>query len=888
MNSNDIRNLFLNFFVEKGHKVLPSSSLIPRGDPTLLLTTAGMVQFKPYFLGIVPPPHPRLVSCQKCFRTTDIDAVGDNKHLTFFEMLGNFSVGDYFKREAITWGWEFVTERLKLPADRLWVTIFLDDDEAYQIWRDIGFPEGRIIRLGEKDNFWGPAGDSGPCGPCSEIHYDFGIEYGCGKPDCNPSCDCGRFSEIWNFVFTQYNQGKDGKRTPLPKPNIDTGMGLERVVAASNGNPSVYATDLFIPLIDRVCKIAAISGINDTEKVRPIRIIAEHSRGVSFLIADGVLPSNEGRGYVLRRLLRRACFMGRRLGIRHAFMEEMAQAVVDKMGSVYPELIANNKLILDVIKNEEEKFYDTLDAGLNLCERAIADAKAQKRDYLLSGEVFKFWDTYGFPFELTSEIAHEHGLTVDRDGFEREMEKQRERARSAHKFSGSISPVGLVSKHDAISTAFVGYDELETKAHIMEIMDEKASAHFNKAEKGQRVILVIDRTPFYGEMGGQVGDTGMIKSDKGSLSVSNSFYLASSVLAIMGEINSGTLSVGDEVNAVVDKGRRLDIARNHTATHILQAILRRVLGSHIAQRGSLVLPERLRFDFVQLSPISKEQLKDIEAGVNEIIRCNLAVVTTICSYNEAIQSGATAIFEEKYGDMVRLVKIGIPSISAELCGGTHVRATGEIGYFHIINEISIGTGLHRVEAVTGRGVEAFFNERLSILEQVTSKLKVNPDELSLKIEGLISDLSESARQITALQRRLFGYEVNRIVASNLKTVDSINVAISRVQSLSASALMEMADMLKAKIGSGVIVLASVYDDKPVFIVAATPDMVKKGLHSGKLVKRVAEVAGGSGGGRPEMAQAGARNVDKIEDALAAAPQFIRELLESGHAQKYGT
>ena len=883
MNSNEIRNLFLNFFVEKGHKVLPSSSLIPHGDPTLLLTTAGMVQIKPYFLGIATPPNPRLASCQKCFRTTDIDSVGNNKHLTFFEMLGNFSVGDYFKQEAITWSWEFVTERLKLPSDRLWVTIFLDDDEAYQVWMSIGFPTERIVRLGEKDNFWGPAGDSGPCGPCSEIHYDFGIECGCGRPDCDPSCSCGRFSEIWNLVFTQYNQDREGKRTPLPKPNIDTGMGLERVVAASNGNPSVYDTDLFIPLVNKVHKIAVITKVDNDEMLRHIRIVAEHSRGVTFLIADGVLPSNEGRGYVLRRLLRRACFMGRRLGIRHVFMVEMAQAVIDKMGGVYPELIANNKLILEVVKNEEEKFYDTLDAGINMCEKAIAEARAQERNYLLDEEVFKFWDTYGFPFELTSEIACEHGLAVDRDGFEREMEKQRERARAGHKFSGNLSAAGSASKHDANSTAFVGYDELSTRSHIIEIMDEKASACFDKAEKGQRIILVMDRTPFYGEMGGQVGDTGIIKSQNGSLIVLNSFYLATGALAILGQVDSGSLSVGDEVNAMVDESRRLDIARNHTATHILQATLRRVLGSHVAQRGSLVSPERLRFDFVQLSPISKEQLKEIEAGVNEIIRRDLSVIATTCSYDEAIKGGATAIFEEKYGDIVRLVKIGAPHVSAELCGGTHVRATGEIGYFYIVSEASIGTGLHRIEAVTGRGAEAFINEHLAILEQLASELKVNSRELPGKVMNLSASLAEAMKQITALQREVSKYEVDKIVASNLKTVGDVNVVVARVQPMPASALMNMADMIKAKIGSSVIVLASVYEDKPVFIAAATQDMVQRGIHSGKLVKKAADVAGGGGGGRPEMAQAGARNADKIDEALAAVPGFIEDLLKSSYA-----
>ncbi len=486
MKSHEIRKAFLDFFTEKKHKVIPSSSLIPHGDPTLLLTTAGMVQIKPYFLGIEVPPNPRLASCQKCFRTTDIDSVGDNKHLTFFEMLGNFSVGDYFKKEAIEWGWEFVVERMHLPPDRLWVTIYLDDDEAFNIWTGIGFPAARIVRLGEKENFWGPAGDSGPCGPCSEIHYDFGEKYGCGKPECDPSCSCGRFSEIWNLVFTAYDQDKAGKRTLLPKPNIDTGMGLERIVAACNGNPTVYETDLFEPLIQKVCKIADVSLGKDDITDRFIKVIAEHSRGVAFLIADGLLPSNEGRGYVLRRLLRRACFLGRKLGLRKPFMGEMARAVIDKMGMVYPELVGNQKLILGIIKNEEEKFNDTLDAGINLCETAIADAKAQNMSCLPDEDVFRFWDTYGFPLELSAEIALDHGLTVNREGFEAEMEKQRERARATHKFAGDKTEADLIARlaPSLKLTEFTGYERLSISSRVVQIIDEESAQLVEKVGAG--------------------------------------------------------------------------------------------------------------------------------------------------------------------------------------------------------------------------------------------------------------------------------------------------------------------------------------------------------------------------------------------------------------------
>ena len=882
MKSQEIRDSFLSFFIEKQHKVIPSSSLIPHGDPTLLLTTAGMVQIKPYFLGIEVPPNPRLASCQKCFRTTDIDSVGDNKHLTFFEMLGNFSVGDYFKKESIEWGWEFVTQRMHLPPDRLWVTIYLDDDEAFDIWTGIGFPAKRIIRLGDKDNFWGPAGDSGPCGPCSEIHYDFGDKYGCGKPECDPSCSCGRFSEIWNLVFTAYNQDENGKRTLLPRPNIDTGMGLERIVAACNGNPTVYETDLFEPLIQRVCKIAAVSMGKDDITDRFIKVIAEHSRGVAFLIADGLLPSNEGRGYVLRRLLRRASFLGRKLGLQKPFMGEMAKAVVAKMGPIYPELVANQKLILGIIKNEEEKFNDTLDAGINLCEKAIADAKLQNRSCLLDEEVFRFWDTYGFPFELSAEIAQDHGLTVNREGFEAEMEKQRERARSTHKFAGDKSDADLIARlgPSLKITEFAGYERLFISSRVVQIVDEESGELVEKVEAGKSVALVLDRTPFYGEMGGQVGDTGKLSSKAGHMDIYNAQSFTSGGIVLLGRVTKGSITVGDKVKAAVDEGRRMDIARNHTATHILQAVMRNILGSHVSQRGSMVAPERLRFDFAHLSNISREELEEIQKGVNEIIRRDLPVSTGICSYDEATRGGATAIFEEKYGDTVRVVSIGEPRVSSELCGGTHVKATGEIGYFLITSEASIGTGLRRVEAVTGRGAEALINERQAILDQMASSLKVAYHELPAKIVQLGASLNSSSKTILSLQRELSRHEVARLLKENIKDLNGVKVLVAQVSSIPMGSLLEMGDILKAELKSGVIVLATVYDDKPCFIGMATADMVSRGVHSGKLIKRVSEIAGGSGGGKPEMAQAGAKYKEKINEALQAVPKFVEELLNS--------
>lgn len=887
MKSQEIRDSFLNFFVEKNHKIIPSSSLVPRGDPTLLLTTAGMVQVKPYFLGTARPPHPRLTSCQKCFRTTDVDAVGDNKHLTFFEMLGNFSVGDYFKKEAIEYAWEFVTERLRLPPERLWVTIFLNDDAAFDIWRSIDFPENKIVRLGEEDNFWGPAGDSGPCGPCSEIHYDYGENYGCGKPGCNPSCSCSRFSEIWNLVFMEFNQDRNGNRTRLPKPNIDTGMGLERIVAVCQGKSSIYDTDLFSPIIDKICKIT-VTGIGQDPKTdRSIKIIAEHSRGIAFLIADGVLPSNEGRGYVLRRILRRACFLGRQLGIERQFIAEIAEVVINNMGQIYPELEANTKLIFDIIKNEEMKFDDTLDAGINLCEKAIKEAKAEHKDYLPSEEVFKFWDTYGFPFELSAEIAREHGLSIDRDGFEAEMEKQRERARAKHKFSGQLSPDtghNVNASNSAFkSTEFIGYEKVAARSKIIQIIDAGTAAPLDKAVKGQNISLVLDRTPFYGEMGGQVGDTGKITSTSTEVKIENAVSHGADNIVLTGQVVVGSISIGDEVNAEIDEERRMDIARNHTATHILQTALRKVLGSHVSQRGSLVAPDRLRFDFTHVANIGKNQLKEIQAEANSIIRKNLPIIIENCTYDEAISAGATAIFEEKYGDIVRVVKIGEPRVSAELCGGTHVRYTGDIGLFIIVNEASIGTGLRRIEAVTGRGAEAFISSRFGLLDEAAGELKAVPSEVPSRIKNLVENLNSANKNISALQKELSRYEIERIIEQGLTDINGIKTIYTRVAPASMAAIMQMGDMLRERLKSAVIVLATVYEDKPYFMVTITPDLVARGLHSGTLVKKVSAVAGGGGGGKAEMAQAGAKFKEKIDEALKSVPGFIQELIKAKNA-----
>ena len=882
MKSDEVRKAFLTFFEEKGHLVIPSSSLVPYGDPTLLFTTAGMVQIKPYFLGLAIPPSPRLASCQKCFRTTDINSVGDAKHLTFFEMLGNFSVGDYFKKEAILWAWEFVTERLKIDPDRLWVTIYLDDDEAFRYWREVGFPPEKIVRLGEEDNFWGPAGDSGPCGPCSEIHYDFGVSSGCGQPDCKPGCDCGRFCEVWNLVFTEYDQSRDGKRTRLPRPNIDTGMGLERISAVMQKVSSVYDTDLFVPLREKVCQITSRDYGRDETSDRAIRIVCEHSRGVAFLIADGVLPSNEGRGYVLRRLLRRACFFGRKLGMDRPFLAEVAEVVIDRMGDIYPELVSSRRLIREVVRVEEEKFDSTLDAGINLVEEAIEQAVKQGSGRIAGEDVFKFWDTYGFPVELTTEIARSRGLEVDIEGFEAEMAKQRERARASQRFVFAGDAGGEKGRATIVPepTRFVGYEQLTITAPVRYILDAKSGVLVPEARQGIKVGVVLDETPFYAEMGGQVGDAGTIAGDSGEVEVVDTVWspygsLGEGAIVHVGIVKDGSMKVGDLVEARVDEQRRLDIARNHTATHLLHLALREVLGSHVYQRGSLVGPDGLRFDFSHLVALSKEEISQVQRKVNERIRQNLPVRYKIVPYQQAISEGAIALFTEKYGDTVRVLEIGEPVVSAELCGGTHVRSTGEIGLFVITSESSIGTGLRRIEALTGRKAEEFVQRCLEVLGSVAEKFKSAPLELPARAEAVLAELAMERKRAAALERE-FSRSVAEGLLSRAEQVDGIMVVAARVPSVSFQALREMGDFLKTRLTSAVIVLGTVYDGKPGFVAMVTADLVARGFHAGDIVAKVAEVTGGGGGGKPNMAQAGGKDASKLEDAL----RLVRRLVAS--------
>ncbi len=869
MSGDELRKLYLKFFEERDHKVIPSSSLVPRGDPTLLLTPAGMAQFKAYYLGLERPPHPKLTSCQKCFRTTDIEVVGDTQHLTFFEMLGNFSIGDYFKKETIAWAWEFVTRYLKMPEERLWVTVYLDDDEADGYWQETGVPAERILRFGEDYNFWGPAGNSGPCGPCSEIHYDLGKEIGCGRPECGPNCDCGRFCEIWNLVFTQYNQDVDGHRSPLAKPNIDTGMGLERVAMVMQGKYSVYETDLFLPIIEPVCQISGKQYADNADDDRAIRVVAEHSRSIAFLIGDGVLPSNEGRGYVLRRILRRASLFGRRLGLSEPFLAEIAWVTVNTMGHIYPELIANQSLITEVVRTEEEKFIATLEVGLGMVENLIEEALADGKKWLHGEQVFRLYDTYGFPSELTEELAREKGLSVDSESFKAEMEKQRERGRGSHRFSYDET-IDRGSKNVS-PVEFVGYDDSISRATVVDLIVDGQSRE--KVFEGDEVDIILDRTPFYGEMGGQVGDTGEIGNSQGKIIIDNTVSGQGDILIHRGKTTEGTMSVGAVVEARIDLPRRLDIARNHSATHLLHAAMRQILGGHVLQKGSSVEPGRFRFDFSQMSPVSKEEITQIQRWVNEKIRQDLPVKTTVMPYKQAISGGAVALFEEKYGDTVRVIEMGEPAVSMELCGGTHVQTTGQIGLFLVKGESSIGTGLCRIEAVTGRAAESLVEERFSALQTVAGDIETSIDTVPVRVKGLTMDVENERKRSQSLEKQLSRHLAKSLLTETTQ-VNGVTVLAVKVELLTMPALREMGDILRDSLGSAVIVLATIYQEKLNFLVMVSPDLVTRGLHAGNIVKQVAKVTGGGGGGQASMAQAGGKDVAKLDEALGSVGDIV--------------
>ncbi len=875
MDGDRIRQGFLEFFRDRGHTIMPSSSLVPVGDPTMLFTSAGMVPFKPYFTGETTPPSKWLTSCQKSFRTTDVDEVGDHKHLTFFEMLGNFSIGDYFKKEAIGWSWEFVTEVFKLEPQRLFVTIYLDDEEAYSHWsQDIGVPDDRIYRYGDADNWWGPAGKEGPCGPCSEIHYDFGVEKGCGTPECHPNHDCERFVELWNLVFMQFYQDPEGTRTPLPSPSIDTGMGLERAATILQGVRTIYETDLFRPIVQKVEKISGKTYGADRDTDYALRVVAEHARAAAFLIADGVVPGNEGRGYVLRRVIRRAIRYGRRLGLEEAFLTEVSDVAVRRFQDAYPELSTNADFIRRVVGLEEERFAQTFERGITVLEGLLTSEMAKV--WVPGDSTFTLYDTYGFPPELTAEIAREHGLEVDMEGFQREMEAQRERARSAggEKFAGGMEVLSTYENLGVGAVGFTGYSALSQESVVAALLVDNVPV--GHATVGQAVEIVLGETPFFAEGGGQVGDAGVIAGPNGRVRVEDTQAPVAGLIVHRGVVEEGDVSLGDPVEARVDPSRRLDTARNHSGTHLLHASLRRVLGPHVRQGGSLVAADRLRFDYSHVVALSREELLEVQGLANQKVRDDLAVRTRESSYAQAVQEGALAFFGDRYGDVVRVVEMsdGEP-FSVEVCGGTHVGATGQLGLLFIVGESSVGGGMRRVEAVTGRAAEDLFTERSALLESLAGKLETPLVDLGARLDSYVRDADLLRKRLETLEREKLRREAQELLPK-AQDVDGTRVLAARTSATGVDSMREMGDWLKDKLSSAVIVLGAVHDNRPTIIAMVTPDLVGRGLHAGDIARETAKVMDGGGGGRPEMAQAGGKRADKLDEALRGVAELVRK------------
>jgi len=876
MTGKEIREKFLQFFEQRGHRRLPSASLIPHNDPSILWTAAGMVPFKPYFTGAARPDFLRVTTCQKCLRTPDIESVGlTSRHHTFFEMLGNFSFGDYFKEEAIPWAWEFVTGVLKLDPQKLWVSIYLDDDEAFAIWhRKVGVSESRIVRMGKDTNFWEIG--VGPCGPCSEIYVDLGGERGCGLDTCGVGCDCDRFLEIWNLVFIQFFRDEAGNYTPLKQKGIDTGMGLERVASVLQNVPTNFDTDLFREIMDYTAGLAGVRYGVDQNTDRALKVIADHGRAVTFAVADGALPANEGRGYVLRRILRRAVRFGRKLGIKEPFLHHVAAAIVSQMGDVYPELAANAEHVFRVVRAEEARFLETVAQGMEILEDIFARAGQTGRAVIGGADAFRLYDTYGFPLELTKEIAAERGFTVDEEGFAAAMAEQRERARRSRQEVEYLSADAAFYKtvrDQAGETGFVGYDTLEAKGRIVFL--GKGGRRVKEAVAGERVEFICDVTPCYAESGGQVADHAHVRAPEGELAVDNVVKPVEGIYLHSGKVTGGVVRENDEVYIRVDAGRRQATARNHSATHLLHKALKEVLGGHVNQAGSLVEPGRLRFDFTHLGAVSPEELRQVEQLVNDVALANLPVETFYTSLEQARQMGAAALFGEKYGQTVRVVKMG--DFSLELCGGTHVKSTGEIGLFKLTGESSIGAGLRRVEAVTGRGVLEFFNIRESQLADIASLLKTNPAELVPRVESLLDELKELERENESLRARLNRYEV-QFLLNQVRDLNGIKFLAARTETSDMDGLRAMVDLLREEISSGVIVLGSKVNDRVNLVAAVTRDLLPQGLHAGKLIKEIAAIVGGGGGGRPEMAQAGGKNTARLQEALEKAYAVVEKQL----------
>ncbi|MDY3960303.1 alanine--tRNA ligase [Romboutsia timonensis] len=874
MGLNEIRSKFLKFFESKDHYLKESASLVPQNDKSLLLINSGMAPLKNYFAGVEVPPSVRMTTCQKCIRTGDIENVGKTaRHGTFFEMLGNFSFGDYFKEQSISWGWEFVTQHLNIPEEKVWVTVYEEDDEAFGIWENqIKIPKERIVRLGKDDNFWEIG--IGPCGPCSELYFDRGEEYGCDNPDCKPGCDCDRYLEFWNHVFTQFNRDEEGNYGQLEHKNIDTGMGLERMACIMQGVDTIFDVDTIKHILNTVEKMANVEYGKGGKTDVSIRIITDHIRAVSFLVADGVLPSNEGRGYVLRRLLRRAARHGKLLGIKENFLYKLVDEVIKVSGEAYPELVEKESYIKKVIRIEEEKFNETIEQGMEILASYIADLKKNGETTLSGENAFKLYDTYGFPIDLTQEILEEEHLSIDEEAFNEEMNKQRERARSARgNMDGESWREDPLSKLDSsVASTFEGYFELENSGIIKAIV--KDNELVDSAVAGDKVIVVLDKTTFYPEGGGQAGDAGLLvnKNEDIVVEVIDTKKGANNTIKHIGIVKSGMINTGEKLSTIVDKEIRMASARNHSATHLLHKALKEVLGEHVNQAGSLVTSERLRFDVTHFEAITKEELKVIEEKVNDVILESLNITCENMSINDAKNKGAMALFGEKYGDEVRVVSMGDYSI--ELCGGTHLTNTSQIGMFKILSEGGVAAGVRRIEAITGRAVYNYLKEKEEIISNVCSNLKTKEDSLSQKVTSLIEENKSLSKELHDMKTKMSLQAVDSVLDSKLD-VNGVNLVTTKFEGMDMNTLKEVADNLRDKLVSGVVVLANTTDDKLNLVATATKDAVDKGVHCGNIVKSIAQIAGGKGGGRPNMAQAGAPDVSKVDEALNHASEVLK-------------
>jgi alanyl-tRNA synthetase len=865
MTGNEIRKQFLDYFEKHNHRIVRSSSLVPSDDPTLLFVNSGMVQFKRAFLGEEKRSYVRAATSQKCVRAggkhNDLENVGYTaRHHTFFEMLGNFSFGDYFKEKAIEFGWDLLTNGYGLPEDKLWISIYLDDDEANDLWhKNIGVPEDRIVRFGEEDNFWA-MGDTGPCGPCSEIHLDRGEAFGCGKPDCKIGCECDRYLEIWNLVFMQFNRDASGEMTPLPKPSIDTGLGLERLVSIVQNVPTNYDIDLILPIMEKVEDLSE-KKLGESPKTEvAMKVIADHSRAAAFLIGDGVLPSNEGRGYVLRRIMRRAIRFGRNIGLTRPFLHETASVVFDVMKPAYPDLSEAEVFIANVIKNEEIRFSETLDHGLKILNDGLADLKAKGQTRVPGDLIFKLYDTFGFPVDIVQDVVRDEEMGLDMEGFDEAMEEQRERSRSVAAFA-EISDAYKNLSAAGVMPEFMGYDKISCDSKVLLLVED--GQEVQEATSGQMVEVVTEVTPFYGEAGGQVGDTGRIAGDDLDMEISDTIKDPTGLIIHKGKIISGSIKKGETVTLNVDRAKRDATEINHTATHLLHFALRKVLGDHVKQAGSLVAPDRFRFDFTHFSLTDLETLNEIETLVNDRIRENIPVKIVEMDAEEAFKSDATALFEEKYGDRVRVVSLG--DFSKELCGGTHTDLTGNIGLFMIIDESSVASGVRRIEAVTGSTALAYTQKNSKVLQDTAHMLREQPDAVPQRIEKILSLQKSLEKEVEQLKAKVASLSAGE-AEEEIKTINGIKVLAGKVLVDNPAALRDLADRFRDKIKSGIVVLGSLAGSKVLLIAVVTKDLTDR-FHAGNIINQVASIVGGSGGGRPDMAQAGGTKPEKLDQAL---------------------